>query len=97
MTIKVLGLIELQDQSAFEQYRAQVGNTVDLYQGSIKARGSVTEIFWNELNCDAFSAFVELEFPTQALAHAWAYSPEYRALVAIRNNAMKLTLFGIAI
>ena len=97
MAIKVLGLIELQNQSAFEQYRAQVGNTVELYQGSIQARGTVTEMFWNELNCDAFSAFVELHFPTQALAHAWANSPEYQSLVAIRNKAMKLTLFGVAI
>jgi uncharacterized protein (DUF1330 family) len=97
MAIKVLGLIELQDQSAFEQYRSQVGHTVELYQGSIQARGAVTEIFWNELNCNSFSAFVELHFPTQALAHAWAHSPEYQALVAIRNQAMKLTLFGVAI
>jgi uncharacterized protein (DUF1330 family) len=97
MTIKVLGLIELQDQSAFEQYRAQVGQTVELYQGSIQARGTVTELFWNELDCAAFSAFVELHFPTQALAHAWAHSPEYQSLIAIRNQAMKLTLFGVAI
>jgi uncharacterized protein (DUF1330 family) len=97
MTIMVLGLIELQDQSAFELYRAQVGNTVELYQGSIQSRGTVTEIFWNELCCGAFSAFVELHFPTQALAHAWAHSPEYQALVSIRNKAMKLTLFGVAI
>jgi uncharacterized protein (DUF1330 family) len=97
MTIKVLGLIELQDQSAFEQYRAQVGQTVELYQGSIQARGTVTELFWNELDCTAFSAFVELHFPTQALAHAWAHSPEYQSLIAIRNQAMKLTLFGVAI
>ena len=97
MTVKVIGLIELTDQNAFEQYRSKVGQTLELYKGSIENRGSVTEIFWNELNCARFSAFVELTFPSQEDAKAWAYSPEYQALVAIRNRAMKLTLFAVTI
>jgi len=97
MTIKVIGLIELTDKTAFEQYRSQVGKTVEQYKGSIENRGVVTEIFWNELSCQPFSAFVELHFPSKADAHAWATSPQYQALVAIRNQAMKLTLFGVAV
>ena len=95
--VKVIGLIELTDQSAFEQYRSQVSETVELYRGSIKNRGSITELFWNELGCAPFSAFVELEFPTAQDAHAWANSPEYQSLVPIRSKAMKLTLFSITI
>jgi uncharacterized protein (DUF1330 family) len=97
MTVKVIGLIELTDQNAFEQYRSKVGQTLELYKGSIENRGSVNEIFWNELNCARFSAFVELTFPSQEDAKAWAHSPEYQALVAIRNTAMKLTLFAVTI
>jgi uncharacterized protein (DUF1330 family) len=97
MTVKVIGLIELIDQNAFEQYRKQVGQTVELYKGSILHRGSVTEVFWNELNCAKFSSFVELSFSSQEDAHAWAHSPEYQTLVAIRNQAMKLTLFAATI
>ena len=97
MTVKVIGLIELTDQNAFEQYRKQVGQTVELYKGSIHNRGSVTEVFWTELNCAKFSSFVELSFPSQEYAHAWAHSPEYQTLVAIRNKAMKLTLFAATI
>ena len=97
MTVKVIGLIELTDQNAFEQYRSKVGQTLELYKGSIENRGSVTEIFWNELNCARFSAFVELTFPSQEDAKAWAHSPEYQTLVAIRNQAMKLTLFAATI
>ena len=97
MTVKVIGLIELTDQNAFEQYRKQVGQTVELYKGSILHRGSVTEVFWNELNCAKFSSFVELTFPSQQDAQAWAHSPEYQTLVAIRNKAMKLTLFAATI
>jgi uncharacterized protein (DUF1330 family) len=97
MVVKVIGLIELTDQGAFEQYRSQVGKTVELYKGSIAHRGAVTEVFWNELSCQPFSAFVELHFPSKEDAHAWAHSSEYQSLVAIRNQAMKLTLFGVTI
>lgn len=97
MAIKVIGLIELTDQAAFEQYRSQVGKTVEQYGGSIQNRGTITEVFWNELGCTPFSAYVELAFPKQEDAHAWAHSPEYQALVGIRSKAMKLTLFGVSI
>jgi len=95
--VKVIGLIELTDQSAFEQYRSQVSQTVKLYRGSIKNRGSVTELLWNELGCAPFSAFVELEFPAAEDAHTWANSSEYQSLVPIRSKAMKLTLFSVTI
>jgi uncharacterized protein (DUF1330 family) len=95
--VKVIGLIELRDEEAFDQYRSQVGQTVELYKGSIKNRGSVVDIFWNELDCAPFSTFVELEFPSATQAKTWANSPEYQALVPIRNKAMKLTLLSISI
>lgn len=97
MTVKVIGLMEIRDQAAFEQYRSQVGKTVEQYKGNIERRGVVTEVFWNELSCQSFSAFVELHFPSKEDAHAWAHSPEYQSLVAVRNQAMSLTLFGVAI
>jgi len=97
MAVKVIGLIELTDQGAFEQYRNYVGKTVELYKGTIVHRGVVTEMFWNELSCQPFSAFVELHFPSKEDAHAWAHSSEYQSLVAIRNQAMTLTLFGVEI
>lgn len=95
--VKVIGLIELKDGVAFDQYRSQVGQTVELYKGSIKNRGSVVDIFWNELDCAPFGTYVELEFPSANDAQLWANSSEYQALVAIRNKAMKLTLLSIAI
>jgi uncharacterized protein (DUF1330 family) len=95
--VKVIGLMELSDQDAFAEYRSQVSQTVELYKGSIKNRGSVTELFWNELGSAPFNTFVELEFPSAQDAHAWANSPEYQLLVPIRSKAMKLTLFSVAI
>lgn len=95
--VKVIGLMELNDQNAFAQYRSQVSQTVESYEGAIKNRGAITELFWNELECASFSAFVELEFPSAQHAHAWANSTEYQSLVPIRSKAMKLTLFSVQI
>ena len=97
MTVKVIGLIELQDLSAFEEYRAQVGGTVEKYRGTIQYRGSVADLFWNELACAPFKNFVELTFPSVEDARAWANSPDYQLLVPIRSKAMKLTLFSVEI
>ena len=95
MAVHVLGLIELKDSSTFEEYRKQVGATVEQYGGRITQRGIRGEVFWNELECKPFSAYVQLEFPTAVDAQRWAASPEYLALVPIRNQAMQLTLFGM--
>ena len=95
MTIKVIGLIQLNDLDAFEEYRSQVGDTVALYQGKITSRGEFSSFLWNELECDPFNTFVELEFPDLEHSQSWANSLEYLKLLAIRSKAMRLTLFSI--
>jgi uncharacterized protein (DUF1330 family) len=97
MTIKVIGLIQLNDLEAFEEYRSQVGDTVALYQGRIASRGSFNNFLWNELECSSFSGFVELEFPDLECSQSWASSPEYQNLLPIRSQAMKLTLFSVSL
>ena len=95
MAVHVLGLIELKDPSALEEYRKQVGAAVEHYGGRITQRGMRGEVFWNELECKPFSAYVQLEFPAAIDAQRWATSPEYLALLPIRNQAMQLTLFSM--
>ncbi|CAM3599455.1 DUF1330 domain-containing protein [Polynucleobacter brandtiae] len=95
MTVKVIGLMNLADHSAFDQYRSQVGRTVELYQGKITSRGSIESILWNELESDPFNAIVELEFPNSECVQSWANSEDYLNLIPIRNKAMQLTLFTV--
>lgn len=95
MSTKVIGLIQLKDPAAFERYRSQVGATVEKYNGIVVARGVCDKSYWNELACGEFDAFVELVFPTAEDADRWASSPEYQAIVPIRNQAMALSLFRI--
>ncbi len=95
MTTKIIGLIRLKDPSAFEIYRGQVGATVERHNGSVAGRGNCDKFYWNELGGSEFNAYVELNFPSPEDADRWACSPEYQAIVPIRNEAMALTLFRI--
>lgn len=94
--VKVIGLIALNDLSAFEEYRSQVGQTVELYGGKVAYRGTANPPLWNELACAPFGAFVELEFSDLASVTAWSTSDEYQSLVPVRSKAMKLTLFTVS-
>jgi uncharacterized protein (DUF1330 family) len=95
MTVKIIGMIRLKDSAAFEVYRSKVGATVELYGGTVAARGAVDKTYWNELACGHFGAFVELNFPSAKQADLWANSPEYQSIVSVRQQAMDLTLFRV--
>lgn len=97
MTVKVIGLINVKDELAFEEYRSRVSQTIELYEGRVLVRGIKSENFWNQLNCDEFSGFVEIEFQSKEAASLWVNSLEYQALLEVRNKAMKLTLFSVVI
>lgn len=87
--------MRLKDAQAFDDYRGRVGATVAAHQGRIVARSAVKDVFWNELGSQSFTATVELEFPSAAQARAWAGSPDYLALLEVRQQAFDLILFGI--
>lgn len=93
--MKMIGLIKLLDDKAFESYRSQVRATLSPYGGVIRGRGNKSLVPWNELACGDFDAWVEIEFGNSDQAQRWINSPEYTALIAIRQKAMRLTLFGL--
>ena len=97
MSIKVIGLIRMKDQGAFEIYRSQVVATIEKYKGTLALRGATDKTYWNELSCGDFSAYVELQFPSAEDADRWANSFEYQSIVPIRSEAIDLTLFRVAI
>ncbi len=94
--MKIIGLIKILDMEAFEIYRSQVGVTLNSYGGTVEFRGAKTVMPWNELRCDDFDAFVELQFSDADRARAWIGSFEYATLLPVRSKAMRLTLFGVA-
>lgn len=92
--VRIFGLIKVLDQRAYEKYRSQVGETVTRAGGTIVFRASTDSVYWNELGCESFDAIVQLEFPSQVAADAWAKGPDYRTLLPIRSKAMRLLLFS---
>ncbi len=95
MSYRIIGLIKLCDPTAFDTYRSQVGATIALYGGSVRQRGTVDAVLWNELVGSAPDAFVDIEFASREVAQRWASSPEYQALLPVRGEAMQLLLFAV--
>jgi len=93
--MKVIGLIKILNEEAFDAYRSQVSQTVAPYQGRVVFRGKQKFMPWNELQINEFDDYVELDFPSLEDAKRWAVSPEYAALLPLRRKAIALTLFGI--
>ena len=97
MSIHVIGIFKTQSPKDFDDYRAQVGATIELYGGKVLRRGVCHSPFWNQLNAAMFDTFVELSFPSMEDAKRWANSPEYSALLPVRERAMQLTLFPLIV
>jgi uncharacterized protein (DUF1330 family) len=97
MTVHVIGIFKTQSPKDFDDYRAQVGATIELYGGRVMRRGICEAPFWNQLNAENFDTFVELSFSSLEDAKRWANSPEYLALLPVRERAMQLTLFPVMV
>jgi uncharacterized protein (DUF1330 family) len=97
MACKVIGLIQVKNQEAFDNYRTQVPGTIKAYGGEVLGRGVVGTLLWNELNCEGFQLTVEIIFPDVRAAQGWAESREYQELLAVRSEAIRLTLFVVDI
>lgn len=95
MACKVIGLIQVKNQEAFNSYRSQVPETLKAYGGEVLGRGVLGSLLWNELNCGEFQLTVEIIFPDARAAQGWAESREYQELLAVRSEAIRLTLFVV--
>lgn len=96
MGYRLIGLIRQLDAAAFDDYRRQVGATIEQYGGCVRQRGGIDQVFWNETPAEAPTLYVDIEFPDRATAERWASGPEYRALLAVRRQAMELLLVGLS-
>lgn len=97
MSVHVIGIFKIHSPKDFDEYRAQVGATIELYGGKLIRRGVCENPFWNQLNAAPFDTFVELSFSSLEDAKRWADSPEYSALLPVREGAMQLTLFPVVV
>jgi uncharacterized protein (DUF1330 family) len=89
MTAYCVGRIRVKDSKAWEWYRQRVGATIVQYGGEVMFRGGLQQAFSGD--CDHDSV-VALQFENLAAAKRWHDSPEYQALIPIRDQGAEVTL-----
>ena len=89
MTAYVIGEIKITDTDAWQHYVGQVGEIIAQYGGRVLFRGRRAEIFSGDHDTDLC---VAIEFPDMDTARGWHDSPEYQALVPIREQGARVSL-----
>ena len=84
-----VGHIRVKDADAWEQYQSRVGATVALHGGKLLFRGQQERLFSGEMSHEKV---VALQFENLDAANRWHDSPEYQALIPIRQRAADITL-----
>ena len=84
-----VGHIRVKDAEVWEQYRSRVGATIEQYGGELLFRGQQERLFSGEM---LHEKVVALQFETLEAANRWHDSPEYQALIPIRERGADVTL-----
>ena len=84
-----IGQIRVRNTEAWEQYRQRVGATIEQYGGEVMFRGTQARVLGGEL---PYERVVVLQFDNLESANRWHDSPEYQALLPIREKGADITL-----
>jgi uncharacterized protein (DUF1330 family) len=84
-----VGHIHVKNAAAWEVYRSQVGATIAQYGGQLLFRGQQQRVFSGKM---PHENVVALQFESLEAANRWHESPEYQALLPIREKAADVTL-----
>ncbi len=89
MSACVIGHITVRDEDKWAQYRAQVPATLAPWGAELLFRGQRADILaGNHAHLDT----VVIRFPDADTVDAWYNSPEYQALIPLRQQAADLDL-----
>ncbi len=89
MAAYLIADIEVTDSAGFAEYQQKVPATIAAHGGRYLVRGGVAEKLeggWLPKRC------VVLEFPSMTQLKTWYASPEYRPLIAIREQTTRSNL-----
>ena len=89
MAAYCIGQITVKDGQAWEEYRSRVGATIVQYGGQVLFRGGLQRAFSGAADHDSV---VALRFESLAAANRWHDSPEYQALIPLREQGALVTL-----
>lgn len=83
MAAYVLVNVYVDDPEGYKEYTAQTPGTIEQYGGKFIVRGGAYETVEGDWSPQRI---VVLEFPTMEQARAWYGSPEYQAILPIRQR-----------
>ena len=89
MSACVIGHITVKDEEKWAQYRAQVPATLAPWGAELLFRGQRADILAGQH--EHFDTVV-IRFPDADTVDAWYNSPEYQALIPLRQQAADLDL-----
>ncbi|MBL8519840.1 MAG: DUF1330 domain-containing protein [Betaproteobacteria bacterium] len=89
MAALCVGHIRVKDAGPWEAYRARVGATIAQYGGELLFRGQWRQNFSGTALGEKV---VALRFASLEAARRWHESPEYQALVPLRDAGADVTL-----
>ena len=92
MAAFIIANIEVIDPVAYEEYRRRVPPIITAHGGRYLARGGATTLLEGE---SITHRLVVLEFPDMANLRGFYESPEYRPLIAIRQDAARSSLLAV--
>ena len=89
MSACVIGHITVKNEEKWAQYRAQVPATLAPWGAELLFRGQRTDIL---AGAHAHTDTVVIRFPDADAVDAWYSSPEYQALIPLRESAAEIDL-----
>lgn len=89
MAAYCVGQIRIKDAAIWEQYRNRVGETITRHGGEVLFRGGIEQAFSGDGGHDSV---VALRFDDLAAAKRWHASPEYQALIPLRDRGAEVLL-----
>jgi uncharacterized protein (DUF1330 family) len=87
----VLVEIEVTNPEGYEEYRPLASESIAKHGGRYLARGGNSE----QLEGEWLPRIVVLEFESLEAAHAWYYSDDYQAALAVRQNNSRARMVAV--
>ncbi|MCG7936396.1 MAG: DUF1330 domain-containing protein [Candidatus Thiodiazotropha taylori] len=85
----LIGHITVKENEKWQEYRSKVPTTLEPWQGSLLFRGSLSAVLSGS---HQHSDTVVIEFPDIQALNNWYTSPQYQALIPLRQEAAEMDL-----
>ena len=89
MAACVVGHIRVKDPDKWAEYRGKVPQTLVPWGGEVLFRGQRLEVLSGE---HAYVDVVVIRFPDAKSVAGWFHSPDYQALIPVREQAADMVL-----